>query len=91
MSRRSDEVQAALHSAVRHQPPVDPGLRVEVILELTVDVVDDGLPAEGPQVKWRQARGGGKRREARTPTGDGGSPVAVVDCVSKAGGVDDGE
>lgn len=46
MPRRSDEIQAALHSVVRHLPSVDPGLCVEVILKLAVDVVDDRLPAE---------------------------------------------
>lgn len=46
MPRRSDEIQAALHSAVWHQPSVDPGLCVEVVLKLTVDVVDDRLPAK---------------------------------------------
>ena len=46
MPRWSDEVQATLYSVVRHLPSVDPGLCVEVILKLTVDVVDDWLPAE---------------------------------------------
>lgn len=46
MSRRGDEVQAALHSAVWHLPSVDSGLCVEVILKLAVNVIDDGLPAE---------------------------------------------
>lgn len=46
VSRRGDEVQAALHSVVWHLPSVDPGLGVEVILKLTVDVIDDRLPAE---------------------------------------------
>lgn len=45
VSRGGDEVQAAVHSVVRHLPSVDPRLCVEVILKLTVDVVDHRLPA----------------------------------------------
>lgn len=47
MSRGSNEVQAAVHSAVWHLASVDTRLCVEVILKLTVDVIDDRLPAEG--------------------------------------------
>lgn len=45
MSRGGDEIEAAVHPAVRHLTAVDAGLCVEVILKLTVDVVDDRLPA----------------------------------------------
>lgn len=47
MTRWGDKVQTAVHPAVRHLAPVDPRLCVEVVLKLTVDVVDDRLPAEG--------------------------------------------
>lgn len=45
MSRRSDEIQAAVHPVVRHLPSVDPGLCIEVVFEFTVDVINDRLPA----------------------------------------------
>lgn len=45
VSRGGDEVQAAVHSIVRHLSSVDTRLGVEVILKLTVDVIDHRLPA----------------------------------------------
>ncbi len=46
VTRGGDEVQAAVHSVVRHLPPVYPGFSIEEVFKLTVDVVDDRLPAE---------------------------------------------
>lgn len=87
MSRRSNEVQAAVNSAVGHLAPVHPGLRVQVVFKLAVDVVDDRLPAAG---HTPQALGdGGGRGLSRGP---GTSlPVAVVDGVTKPRGVNNGE
>lgn len=46
MSRWGDEIQAALHSVVGHLTSVDPRLCIEIILKLTVDVINNWLPAE---------------------------------------------
>lgn len=46
VTRGGDEVQAAVHPVVRHLPPVYPGFGIEEVFKLTVDVVDDRLPAE---------------------------------------------
>ncbi len=45
MSWGCDEIQAAVHSAVRHLPSVHTRLCVQIILKLTVDVINDRLPA----------------------------------------------
>ena len=46
MSGGGDEVETAVHSVVGHQASVHPRLRVQVVLKLVVNVVDDRLPAE---------------------------------------------
>ncbi len=46
VTRGGDEVQAAVHPVVRHLPPVYTGFSIEEVFKLTVDVVDDRLPAE---------------------------------------------
>lgn len=43
--RRCNEVQAAVNPVVGHLPPVNTRLCIQEILELAVDVIDDGLPA----------------------------------------------
>lgn len=45
VSRRRDEVQAAVDSVVGHRPAVHPGLCVQEVLAFTVDVVYNWLPA----------------------------------------------
>lgn len=45
MSRRGDEVQAAVDSVVGHGPAVHPGLCIQEVLAFTVDVVYHWLPA----------------------------------------------
>lgn len=45
MSRRRDEVQAAVDSVVGHGPAVHPGLCIQEVLAFTVDVVYNWLPA----------------------------------------------
>lgn len=45
VSRGRYEVQAAVHSVVRHRSAVHPRLGVQEILAFAVDVVDDRLPA----------------------------------------------
>jgi len=47
VSGGGDEVEAAVHPVVWHQSAVDPGLGVQEVLALGVDVVDDRLPAAG--------------------------------------------
>lgn len=54
MSRWRDEVQAAVDSVVWHGPAVHPGFCVQEVLALTVNVVDDWLPA-GKMEKGYQA------------------------------------
>lgn len=46
MSRRRNEVQAAVDSVVGHGPAVHPGLCIQEVLAFTVDVVYNRLPAE---------------------------------------------
>jgi len=46
VTRGGDEVQAAVHPVVRHLPPVDTRFSIQEVFKLTVDVVDDWLPAE---------------------------------------------
>lgn len=46
VTRGGNEVQATVHPVVRHLPPVNTGFSIQEVLKLTVDVVDDWLPAE---------------------------------------------
>lgn len=91
MSRRGDEVQAALHSVVWHLPPVDPGLCVEEIFELAVDVVGDRLPAGDTHSSRVSPTFDVLQLSDSTVLRQASSPVTVVDGVAEAGGVDDGE
>lgn len=88
VSRGSDEVKAAVDSAVGHLSPVHARLRVQVVLKLAVYVVDDRLPAapnkETLCVK-KQTIKGDKERRCRSRRS---SPVAVVDGISEPRGVD---
>lgn len=45
MSGRSDEIQTAVDSAVRHLSSIHPRFWVQVVFKLAVYVVDDWLPA----------------------------------------------
>lgn len=45
MSRRRNEVQAAVDSVVGHRPAVHPGLGIQEVLTFTVNVVYNWLPA----------------------------------------------
>lgn len=80
-----------MDSAVGHLPPVHPGLCVQVVFELAVYVVDDWLPASthkrglAMSKQGRTSEGTKEPGELRTPRC---LPVAVVDSVSKARGVD---
>lgn len=85
--------------AVGHLASVDPGLRVQVVLKLAVDVVDDRLPAEEQTVvvmEEQQTWGAPADAEGATADAEGArpelsSPVAVVHSVAEAGRVDNGE
>ena len=58
MSGGRDEVEAAVHPVVGHQSAVHPGLCVEEVLALAVDVVDDRLPAARWKVKAKNIMNG---------------------------------
>lgn len=78
--------------AVGHLASVDPGLRVQVVLKLAVDVVDDRLPAEEQTVVvMEEQRTWGAPADAEGARPELSSPVAVVHSVAEAGRVDDGE
>lgn len=62
MSKWRDEVQAAVDSVVWHGSAVYPGLCIQEIFTLTVDVVYDWLPT----VEVEKESGGRKRRGAAT-------------------------
>ena len=99
VSRGGDEVQAAVDSVVGHLASVHPGLGVEVILELAVDVVDDRLPAEGGETgahDWVQRSASaqgfqGDNMGSNYKPGPIGSPVAVVHGVTEPWRVHDVE
>lgn len=74
-----------MDSAVGHLPPVHPGLCVQVVFKLAVYVVDDGLPAARQQ---SQVGNGGRLIAVGGSATRGSLPVAVVDGVAKARGVD---
>lgn len=56
MARGGDEVQAAVNPVVWHQSSVHPGLRIQEVLTLTVNVVNDRLPAERGMIKDRERK-----------------------------------
>ena len=45
MTRGLDEVQARMDAVVSHLLPVDPVLLLEIRIEASLDVLDNGLPA----------------------------------------------
>lgn len=47
VTRRGDEVQAAVHSVIWHLSPVDTWFCIQEVLAFTVDVVDHWLPTNG--------------------------------------------
>lgn len=53
MSKRRNEVEAAMHSVVHYVSAIQPTLIMEVPFKLIVDVLDDGLKAE---IKYRTPR-----------------------------------
>ena len=100
MSRGGDEVEAAVHSVVRHLSSIDPGLWVEVILKLTVDVINDWLPAIGEKstdITQCQVTVTTFNVEYTHSDRDIGQvsqsdvPVTVVDSVAEPWRVNDGE
>lgn len=46
MSKRRNEVEAAMHSVVHYVSAIQPTLIMEVSFKLIVDVLDDGLKTE---------------------------------------------
>lgn len=53
MSKRRNEVEAAMHSVVHYVSSIQPTLIMEVSFKLIVDVLDDGLKTE---IKYRTSR-----------------------------------
>ena len=66
MTGGGNEVEAAVHPVVWHQSAVHPGLCIEEVLTLAVDVVDDRLPAARWKGKPRLLCMAIIRREGRT-------------------------
>lgn len=50
MSKRRNEVEAAMHSVVHYVSSIQPTLIMEVSFKLIVDILDDGLKTE---IKYR--------------------------------------
>lgn len=49
MSKRGDEVEAAVHTVVLDVLAVEAALVTEILFKLLVHIVGDGLPAAGRQ------------------------------------------
>lgn len=52
MSKRGDEVEAAVHAVVLDVLAVEATLVTKILLKLLVHIIGDGLPAAGRQEGW---------------------------------------
>jgi hypothetical protein len=73
VTSRLDEIDTSVNTVINQFQPVDPVLLLEVGVESSINVVDNGLPAGSSALSDR---------------GAGSSPFIVINEITKAGSID---
>lgn len=83
MASRLNEVQASMDTVVNDLAPINAILLFQIRVEARLDVLYNGSPTEKHESVYQNAA---CKRVAKTAL-----PVIIVDKITKAGGINDGQ